>query len=214
MAKTYGYARVSTKEQNLERQLHALLKAGVPPQNIVQEKESGKDFRRPQYQKLVRRLKPGDVLVVKSIDRMGRNYNEILEQWRSLTREKQVAVAVLDMPLLDTRRDRDLTGTLIADIVLQLLSYVAQTERENTRQRQKEGIAAAKARGVVFGRPRIPVPPEFEQLYKTWQSHELSSQQAARRLGVSNSTFFIWVRNYRKEKAGKQELLTENTVKS
>ena len=149
---TYGYVRVSTKEQNEDRQIIAMREFGVADSCIVLDKQSGKDFERPGYQRLVRKLKAGDTLVIKSIDRLGRNYDEILDQWRLLTKEKQVAIVVLDMPLLDTRQGRDLTGVLIADIVLQLLSYVAQTEREYNRQRQAEGIAAAKARGVHFGR--------------------------------------------------------------
>lgn len=156
----YGYARVSMKEQNEERQMVALRESGVA--KIYIDKQSGKDFERQEYQKLVKKLKPDDVLAVKSIDRLGRNYYEILEQWRIITKEKQAAIAVLDMPLLDTRQNRDLTGTLIADIVLQLLSYVAQTEREFIRQRQKEGIAAAKARGVKFGRLPMTKPPLFD----------------------------------------------------
>ena len=145
---TYGYVRVSTKDQNLDRQISAMQEFGISDQNIVLDKQSGKNFDRPGYQQLVTKLKAGDTLIIKSIDRLGRNYDEILEQWRTLTKEKQIAIVVLDMPLLDTRKNRDLTGTLIADLVLQLLSYVAQTERESIRQRQAEGIAAAKARGV------------------------------------------------------------------
>ena len=161
---TYGYVRVSTQEQNETRQLAAMRGFGVEGKNIVVEKMSGKDFRRPRYRKLVKALQPGDVLVVKSIDRLGRNYDEILEQWGVITKKRKAAIVVLDMPLLDTRQGRDLTGTLIADIVLQLLSYVAQTERENIRQRQAEGIAAAKARGVRFGPPPKALPDNFEQL--------------------------------------------------
>ena len=156
--KTYGYIRVSTREQNEDRQLIALQEFPIPARRIFMDKMSGKDFQRPQYQRLLRLLKPGNILVVKSIDRLGRNYQEILEQWRLLTKQKKVHIVVLDMPLLDTRRENDLIGTLIADIVLQLLSYVAQTERENIRQRQAEGIAAAKARGVIFGLPRKVIP--------------------------------------------------------
>ena len=155
----YGYARVSAKDQNEARQLIALKTFGICQTRIFLDKQSGRDFQRPQYQRLLKRLKKGDTLVVKSIDRLGRNYNEIIEQWRILTKEKQADVVVLDMPLLDTRRGKDLTGTLIADIVLQLLSYVAQTEREFIHQRQAEGIAAAKARGARFGRPAKPLPP-------------------------------------------------------
>ena len=161
---TYGYVRVSTQEQNETRQLTAMREFGVEEQNIIVEKLSGKDFCRPQYLHLVKSLREGDVLVVKSIDRLGRNYNEILEQWGIITKKRKAAIVVLDMPLLDTRQGRDLTGTLIADIVLQLLSYVAQTERENIRQRQAEGITAAKKRGVQFGRERIELPEGFPEL--------------------------------------------------
>lgn len=190
----YGYVRVSTKEQNEERQLIALREFQIPPKKIYIDKLSGKDFNRPQYKRLLKKLREGDVLVVKSIDRLGRNYVEILEQWRVVTKEKQADIVVLDMPLLDTRRNRDLTGTLIADIVLQLLSYVAQAERENIRQRQAEGIAAAKARGVRFGRPRKPVPEEFYVLREEWLSRRLSSREAAVRLSIAQDTFLRWVR--------------------
>jgi len=159
---TYGYVRVSTKEQNEDRQVIAMQEFGVD--RIFMDKQSGKDFDRPQYRRLIKKLKPDDILVVKSIDRLGRNYEEILEQWRIITKEKHAAIVVLDMPLLDTRKSKDLTGTLISDIVLQLLSYVAQTEREFIRQRQKEGIAAAKARGVKFGREAMKRPAEFEDI--------------------------------------------------
>ena len=190
----YGYVRVSTKEQNEERQLIALREFQIPPKKIYIDKLSGKDFNRPQYKRLLKKLREGDVLVVKSIDRLGRNYVEILEQWRVVTKEKQADIVVLDMPLLDTRRNRDLTGTLIADIVLQLLSYVAQAERENIRQRQAEGIAAAKARGVRFGRPRKPVLEEFYVLREEWLSRRLSSREAAVRLSIAQDTFLRWVR--------------------
>jgi DNA invertase Pin-like site-specific DNA recombinase len=190
----YGYVRVSTKEQNEERQLIALREFQIPPKKIYIDKLSGKDFNRPQYKRLLKKLREGDVLVVKSIDRLGRNYVEILEQWRVVTKEKQADIVVLDMPLLDTRRNRDLTGTLIADIVLQLLSYVAQAERENIRQRQAEGIAAAKARGVRFGRPRKPIPEEFYVLREEWLSRRLSSREAAVRLSIAQDTFLRWVR--------------------
>ena len=189
----YAYVRVSTREQNAERQLLAMRQFGVEENNIILDRQSGKDFRRPGYRRLCKKLKPGDTLVLKSIDRLGRNYAEILEQWRVLTREKQVEVVVLDMPLLDTRRGRDLTGTLIADIVLQLLSYVAETERSLIHQRQAEGIAAAKARGVQFGRPRKPRPAVYEQRKFQWQRGEISARQAARELGVSPATFQKWV---------------------
>lgn len=178
----YGYARVSTKEQNEERQLIALTAFGVAADAIFVDKQSGKDFERMQYRKLIRKLKDGDTLVVKSIDRLGRNYDEILEQWRVITKEKRAAIVVLDMPLLDTRQNRDLTGTLIADIVLQLLSYVAQTEREFIRQRQAEGIAAAKARGVQFGRRPMQRPENFQVLRQKWEYGEISARQAAAQL--------------------------------
>lgn len=193
MIKVYGYVRVSTKEQNEDRQLRALAEYSVPENQIYMDKLSGKDFNRPQYQKLICKLKHDDVLVIKSIDRLGRNYSEILEQWRTITKEKCADIVVLDMPLLDTRKNKDLTGTLIADIVLQLLSYVAQTEREFIHQRQREGIAAAKARGVRFGRPCIPIPREFEQVRKQWQNKECASREAARKLNVSQDTFLRWV---------------------
>ena len=167
---------------------------GISDQNIVLDKQSGKNFDRPGYQQLVTKLKAGDTLIIKSIDRLGRNYDEILEQWRTLTKEKQIAIVVLDMPLLDTRQERDLAGTLTADIVLQLLSYVAETERVLIRQRQAEGIAAARARGQTFGRPRLEVPPAFAEVYRRWNSGEMSSRAAAERLGISQPTFLRWVR--------------------
>ncbi len=190
--KMYGYVRVSSKDQNTDRQLIAMEEFGVPPAGVVVDRQSGKDFDRPGYRRLLRKLKPGDTLVIKSIDRLGRNYDEILEQWRLLTKEKRVAIVVLDMPLLDTRRGKDLTGTLIADIVLQLLSYVAQTEREFIRQRQAEGIAAAKARGVHFGRTAAPLPKGFTEICERWRAGELSARKAGRLLGVSHSTFLKW----------------------
>jgi len=188
----YGYVRVSTREQNEDRQLIALREVGVSDKNIFMDKQSGKDFERPNYKKLVRKLKPGDTLVIKSIDRLGRNYEEILEQWRIITREKKAAIVVLDMPLLDTRQGRDLTGTLIADIVLQLLSYVAQTEREFIRQRQAEGIAAAKARGVHMDRAPMEIPDSFTPVYDQWKRGEVSGRGAARMLGVAQHTFTKW----------------------
>ena len=169
MSREYGYVRVSTKEQNESRQILAMEEYGIRAECLVVEKQSGKDFERPKYKKLMKKLKAGDTLIIKSIDRLGRNYDEILEQWRYITKEKQAAIVVLDMPLLNTERDRDLTGILISDIVLQLLSYVAQTEREFIRQRQAEGIAAARKRGVKFGRPRMAVPEEFHQMQKQWE---------------------------------------------
>ena len=190
----YGYARVSTKEQNEERQLIALAAFGIQKRDIFVDKQSGKDFERTQYRRLIRKLKDGDTLVVKSIDRLGRNYEEILEQWRVITKEKRAAIVVLDMPLLDTRQNRDLTGTLIADIVLQLLSYVAQTEREFIRKRQAEGIAAAKARGVRFGRPPMPRPEKFSLLRQQWARGEISARQAAKQLKIAHRTFLLWAK--------------------
>lgn len=188
----YGYARVSTKEQNEQRQIIALEEFGLNLRQIFIDKQSGKDFERANYQRLTRRLKEGDTLVVKSIDRLGRNYNEILEQWRIITKEKGTAIVVLDTPLLDTRKNRDLTGMLIADIVLQLLSYVAQTEREFIRQRQAEGIAVAKAQGVRFGRPPLAQPKEFPTVHQAWLKKEISAREAARRLSVTHKTFLRW----------------------
>ena len=190
----YGYARVSTKEQNEQRQLISLREFGIEEKKIFVDKQSGKDFERPNYRKLIKKLKPDDTLVIKSIDRLGRNYEEILEQWRIITKERGTAIVVLDMPLLDTRKNRDLTGTLIADIVLQLLSYVAQTEREFIRQRQAEGIAAAKAQGVQFGRRPMPKPAEYESVKKLWQDGHLSARAAAKRLEISHRTFLLWVK--------------------
>lgn len=185
----YGYVRVSTRDQNEVRQLAAMQEFGVAEKNIIVEKLSGKDFNRPRYQRLVKTLRPGDVLVVKSIDRLGRNYDEILKEWSAITKKRKSAIVVLDMPLLDTRQGRDLTGTLISDIVLQLLSYVAQTERENIRQRQAEGIAAARERGGSLGRERIKLPESFYGLAEQWQQGGISSRTAAKQLGISYQTF-------------------------
>ena len=186
---TYGYVRVSTQEQNEARQLTAMREFGVQEKNIIVEKLSGKDFHRPLYQRLVTSLRPEDVLVVKSIDRLGRNYEEILEQWGVITKERKAAIVVLDMPLLDTRQGRDLTGTLIADIVLQLLSYVAQTERENIRRRQAEGIAEAKANGVHFGRRVRALPDSFEEMRQAWREGRMSLRTAASACGIPKTTF-------------------------
>ena len=188
-----AYIRVSTKEQNELRQVLALREAGIADRNIFLDKQSGKDFERQNYKKLMRKIKSGDTLVIKSIDRLGRNYDEILEQWRIITKEKGAAIVVLDMPLLDTQKNKDLTGTLIADIVLQLLSYVAQTEREFIRQRQAEGIAAAKLQGVRFGRKPREKPPEYGSLKELWARGEISAREAARRLGITHRTFLSWV---------------------
>ena len=191
----YGYVRVSTKEQNEDRQLIAMHEFGISNKQIYIDKQSGKNFDRPQYKKVIRKIKNGDTLVIKSIDRLGRNYDEILEQWRIITKEKRAAIVVLDMPLLDTRQRKDLTGTLIADLVLQLLSYVAQTEREFIRQRQAEGIAAAKARGVKFGRLPKERPPQFELLRDKWLRKEISARTAAKELGITHKTFIRWSNN-------------------
>lgn len=190
----YGYIRVSTKDQNTDRQLIALEGFGVKTKNIYIDKQSGKDFERPEYRKLIRKVKRQDTIVIKSIDRLGRNYEEILEQWRFITKDKCADIIVLDMPLLDTRRDRDLTGTLIVDIVLQLLSYVAQTEREFIRQRQAEGIAAAKSRGVQFGRKPKVRPEGFTELKSQWQNNRISANRAAKKLGITHQTFLRWSR--------------------
>ena len=186
----YGYIRVSTREQNEDRQRLALAALPVPEENIYMDKQSGKDFERPQYRRLVRRLRRDDLLYVKSIDRLGRNYSEILEQWRMLTKEKGVDIAVLDMPLLDTRRGKDLMGTFRSDIVLQVLSFVAENERDNIRQRQAEGIAAAKARGVRFGRPPLPLPDNFHMLHQAWRGQKITLRQAARACGMPTGTFY------------------------
>ena len=178
----YGYIRVSTREQNEDRQRLALAALPVPEENIYMDKQSGKD--------LVRRLRRDDLLYVKSIDRLGRNYSEILEQWRMLTKEKGVDIAVLDMPLLDTRRGKDLMGTFLSDIVLQVLSFVAENERDNIRQRQAEGIAAAKARGVRFGRPPLPLPDNFHMLHQAWRGQKITLRQAARACGMPTGTFY------------------------
>lgn len=195
---TFGYIRVSTKEQCEERQIIALRNFPVPEDKIFVDKLSGKDFNRPQYQKLLRKLRPGDILVVKSIDRLGRNHEEILNQWRIITKEKRVDIVVLDMPLLDTRQTgKDLTGIFAADLVLQILSYVAQSERENIHQRQMEGISAAKLRGVRFGRPRKPIPENFSDVKKRWETGIISSRQAARELHIAQDTFLRWAREHR-----------------
>ena len=194
MEHIYGYARVSTKEQNEARQLTALREMGIPSENVYLDKQSGADFERVQYRRMLRRLGPGDTLIVKSIDRLGRNYTEILEQWRIITKSKRAAIVILDMPLLDTRQNRDLTGQLIADIVLQLLSYVAQTEREFIRQRQAEGIVAARERGVHFGRDATPISENFPQTLAEWRAKKLGSRAAAERLGVSQTTFLKWAK--------------------
>ena len=186
---TYGYIRVSTREQNEDRQLIALREMAVPETNLFIDKQSGKDFQRPQYKKLVRKLKKDDLLYIKSIDRLGRNYEEIQNQWRILTKERGVDIVVLDMPLLDTRRGKDLMGTFLSDIVLQVLSFVAENERTNIRQRQAEGIAVAKAKGVRFGRPPRPLPENYHSAYQRWKAGAITGTAAARECGMPLSTF-------------------------
>lgn len=190
MSKVYGYIRVSSADQNEDRQLVALRSCKVPECNLFVDKQSGKDFERPEYRRMLRRLKRDDLLYVKSIDRLGRNYGEILEQWRLLTKEKGVDIVALDMPLLDTRSGKDLMGTFIADLVLQILSFVAQNERENIRQRQAEGIAAAKARGVPFGRPALPLPENFEEVVSSWRNKEIDFASALQQTGMRPATFY------------------------
>ena len=196
----YGYMRVSSKEQNVDRQYAALSDFGIIAENIFTDKQSGMDFKRGQYRRLVyKKLKPGDLLVVKSIDRLGRNYEEILHEWAYITKSIGADIAVIDMPLLDTRRTTDLTGTFISDIVLQILSYVAQNERESLRQRQAEGIIAAKGRGVRFGRPQKEIPFEFFEVYKEWKLKEVNRLQAQERLGVTKMTFYRLVWKFERE---------------
>ena len=188
ISNTYGYIRVSTREQNEDRQLIALREMSILEQNIFVDKQSGKDFNRPQYKKLIRKLKPDDLLYIKSIDRLGRNYEEIQNQWRLLTKEKKIDIVVLDMPLLDTRRGKDLMGTFLSDIVLQVLSFVAENERTNIRQRQAEGIAAAKARGVRFGRPPKPLPENYHSAYQRWKAGTITGTAAAAECGIPLSS--------------------------
>lgn len=190
MKSIYGYARVSTREQNEDRQLLAFTQAQLPLRNIYVDKQSGNHFDRPMYRRLVKKLKEDDLLYIKSIDRLGRNYEEILEQWRILTREKKVDIIVMDMPLLDTRRGKDLMGTFLSDIVLQVLSFVAENERKSIRERQKEGIEAAKIRGIHLGRPPKALPDNFEQTCRQWISGELSGRKAARMCGMSVTSFY------------------------
>lgn len=186
----YGYIRVSSTDQNEDRQLIALHGKGIPDSRIYTDKQSGKDFNRPKYKRLVRRVKQGDLLYILSIDRLGRNYREIQEQWRLLTQDKGIDICVLDMPLLDTRQGKDLMGTFIADLVLQILSFVAQNERENIHKRQEEGIAAAKARGVKFGRPPVPLPDNFYEVHKAWRGKKMTLRQAAEACGMPEGTFY------------------------
>lgn len=189
MGNVYGYVRVSSRDQNEDRQFIALNEVGVSNKNIFMDKQSGKDFERPQYKKLLRKIKKDDLLYIKSIDRLGRNYEEILQQWRILTKDKGIDIVVLDMPLLDTRRGKDLMGTFLSDIVLQVLSFVAENERTNIRQRQAEGIAAAKAKGVRFGRPPKTLPDNFHRIYQQWRSGKITGIAAAKACEMPMSTF-------------------------
>lgn len=200
----YGYVRVSSQEQNEDRQLIAMAESGVERANIFIDKQSGKDFDRPNYKRLIKRLRPGDTLFIKSIDRLGRNYEEIQNQWRIITKEKGVDMVVLDMPLLDTRRDKNLLGTFISDLVLQLLSFISENERTTIRQRQAEGIAAAKKRGVKFGRPSKEAPPEFEEIVMKWQKKELPLDAILKEYGMSASTFYRRLRELRLLKGRKK----------
>ena len=202
MKEVYGYVRVSTKEQNEDRQVLALRRPQVPGENIYMDKLSGKDFHRPMYQKLLKKLRAGTLLYIKSIDRLGRNYEEILEQWRIITKDKKADIVVLDMPLLDTRRGKDLMGTFLSDIVLQVLSFVAENERGNIRQRQREGIEAAKRRGVRFGRPPKPLPENFAQVCERWFQGEISGTRAAKLCGMPSPTFYRKAELHRKEADG------------
>lgn len=190
MGMIYGYVRVSSIDQNEDRQMIALRGKGVPDTHIFMDKQSGKDFNRPKYKRMLRKMKPGDLLYILSIDRLGRNYKEIQEQWRILTKDKGIDICVLDMPLLDTRQGKDLMGTFIADLVLQILSFVAENERVNIRKRQAEGIAAAKARGVKFGRPPMPLPDNFYAVHQAWRSKKISLDQAAEACGMPVGTFY------------------------
>lgn len=197
MGKIYGYVRVSSMEQNEDRQMVALKQAGVSVRNIFMDKQSGKDFHRADYEKMLSQLREGDLLYIMSIDRLGRNYAEILNQWRMLTKEIGVDIWVLDMPLLDTRNGKDLMETFIADLVLQILSFVAENERENIRKRQEQGIAAAKKRGVRFGRPEAPVPDYFGEIIKKWENGQITFGDAILKCNMSQATFYRRLREYR-----------------
>lgn len=200
MSMIYGYCRVSSRDQNEDRQLLAMNEMGVTSKNIFVDKQSGKDFNRPMYKRLIRKIKPGDVIYIKSIDRLGRNYEEIIEQWKRITKDKCADIVVLDMPLLDTRRGKDLMGTFLSDIVLTILSYVAENERQNIRVRQAEGIAAAKAKGIKFGRPPIPLPNNFHDIYQKWKMKKISIKEAADLCGMCKTTFYDRVRFYENTK--------------
>lgn len=197
MSKVYGYVRVSSVDQNEERQLIEMERVGVPRDNVFIDKQSGKNFERPNYKRLVRKLREGDLLYILSIDRLGRNYEEIQNQWRVLTKEKGIDIVVIDMPLLDTRQGKDLMGTFIADLVLQILSFVAQSEREKIRERQEQGIAAAKARGVRFGRPEKVLPENFPRMVKEWEKKRLPLSDLLRECDMSEATFYRKLRELR-----------------
>ncbi|MCI8581796.1 MAG: recombinase family protein [Dorea sp.] len=196
-SKVYGYVRVSTREQNIERQIISLLKAEIDRKNIYIDKQSGKDFRRPAYKKMIKHVREGDLIIIKSIDRLGRNYQEIMEQWRIITKEKKADIRIQDMSLLDTTKTKDLLGTFISDVVLQLLSFVAENERVNIRQRQAEGIAAAKAKGVRFGKPVIPLPDNFPELYQEWTQSHISLEELAKICNMGRSTMYKRIGEYR-----------------
>lgn len=204
MKNVYGYVRVSSTDQNEDRQLAAMREQNVPDKNIYIDKQSGKDFNRPQYKKLIATIKNGDLLYILSIDRLGRNYEEIQTQWRILTKEKGVDICVIDMPLLDTRNGKDLMGTFIADLVLQILSFVAESERGNIRQRQKEGILAAKEKGVKFGRPESVLPDNFPEIIQDWENKKLTTAEAVQKCNTSRSTFYRKVRQYKLSQKSKQ----------
>ncbi len=203
MSNEYGYIRVSSIDQNEDRQILAMQEVNLPKKNIYIDKQSGKDFNRPQYKKLVKKLKKGDLLYILSIDRLGRNYEEVQKQWRILTKDIGIDICVIDMPLLDTRNGKDLMGTFIADLVLQILSFVAQSERENIKKRQAEGIAAAKAKGVKFGRPETPIPPNFGKIVKAWEQKRIPFAEALKRSNLSEATFYRKLREYRIQNRGK-----------
>lgn len=203
----YGYIRVSSRDQNEDRQVIALREIGIAEKKIYMDKQSGKDFNRPQYKKLLRRIKKNDLLYIKSIDRLGRNYADILEQWRMLTKDKGIDIVVLDMPLLDTRHGKNLMGTFLSDIVLQVLSFVAENERTNIHQRQAEGIAAAKARGVKFGRPPLPLPANFHETHKAWRNKELTLKQAAAACNMPTGTFYDKARKFENSETAQKILV-------
>ena len=196
MTDIYGYVRVSSTDQNEDRQLVAMLEKNIPQRNIYIDKQSGKDFERPQYKKLVKKLREGDLLYILSIDRLGRNYEDIQKQWRILTKDIGVDICVIDMPLLDTRNGKDLMGTFIADLVLQILSFVAQSERENIKKRQAQGIAAANAKGVKFGRPEVPMPDDFDKYIYKWDKGQITTLEILKKTGLTKSTFYRKVREY------------------